>query len=303
MNVKKLMLNTLLMGAVAVAPVGLSSCDDDDDGGDNNEPDVSEGEANSTLTGDAEDNISADGNINVSSGSFGGTDATVITWADANGNSVTATVAAIDETGTYSADPNDGEGSVVVTYDGDRWESEGGNIGIATNNDNRIAGTLNDVKLSPASGDGSVTLNGEFNASKSGSGSENQITLQGAAEDTLTFEQASLEVRDQPVNHKNIGLGSQQGSAASIQIVPADASTGELDLVMQGNIGGDDTPDSYSSMTVTYNGDTWMATGQGTVNVNTNDSTSVDGELNDVVLSPDGSDDEVTVNGTFAASN
>lgn len=294
MNVKKLLINTLMIGAVGMAPMTMSSCSDDDGG--NGGPDIGENNAEASTTGDVELDLNADGNPQVTTVSG----AIQISWT---ADSASVSVGVPDNgTGTYDVGKS---GSVAVTVGTSVWQGTSGTIEITTNDENKVIGTLNDVELSEQGGDRTATLNGEFNASKSGggSGSDNQITLTGAAEDTVSFEQATLETLDQPVNHKNIGLGGQQGSAATIQVVPSDAPTGELDVVMQSNIGSGDTPDNYASMTVTYDGSVWMANGQGTINVNTNDSSSVEGEFNDVVLSPQGSENEVTVNGTFSASN
>lgn len=64
MNVKKPLLKTILVGAIALTPVGLSSCDDDDGGngnsGTNNaSPDISENSARLVLSGGASDTIAS----------------------------------------------------------------------------------------------------------------------------------------------------------------------------------------------------------------------------------------------------
>ncbi len=294
MTIKRLLINTMMIGAVAMAPMTMSSCSDDDGG--NGGPDIGDNSAEASTSGDVELDLNADGAPQVAS--QGG--AITITWS-ADTSSVSVTVPE-NGTGNYNVGQ---DGIVNVTVGTSVWQGTGGSVEVTTNDENKIIGTLNDVELTEQNGDRTATLNGEFNASKDGggSGSDNQITLTGAAEDTVSFGTATLETLDQPVNHKNIGLGNQEGSAATIQIVPADAPTGELDVVMQSNIGGDNTPDNYASMTVTYGGNTWLATGQGTVSLNTNDSSNVEGELTDVVLSPAQSEDEVTVRGTFTATN
>jgi hypothetical protein len=300
MNVKKLFVNTLLMGAVATAPVGLSSCDDDDGGGGPSEPDVAEGEATATLTGDAETTIVPDGPINVSTTSQGGQDVTNITWTDTALNSVTVNFFAIGETGTYNAAQQGGEGFVTVTLDGTQWTSGGGEIGVATNNDTRIAGTLNDVSLSPqGGGSGSVTLNGEFNALKNGGGgTTNQITLSGAAEDTLSFDLAVPASLDAPVVHKRVTLGAED---VVLRIVPQDG-TGSISAIADTAVTSDNPPSEGVAVVVNYDGSEWGSTGEGSVNVGTNDSTTVEGTLNDVVVGTEGVDENVTLNGSFSAS-
>lgn len=301
MNVKKLFVNTLLMGAVATAPVGLSSCDDNGGGGGPSEPDVAEGEATATLTGDAETTIVPDGPINVSTTSAQGQEITTIAWTDTALNSVTVGVNAIGETGTYSAAQTDGEGSVTVTLDGTTWTSGGGEIGVATNNDTRIAGTLNDVSLSPqGGGSGSVTLNGEFNALKNGGGggTANQITLSGAAEDTLSFDLAVPASLDAPVVHKRVTLGAED---VVLRIVPQDG-TGSISAIADTAVTSDNPPSEGVAVVVNYDGSEWGSTGEGSVNVGTNDSTTVEGTLNDVVVGTEGVDENVTLNGSFSAS-
>jgi hypothetical protein len=303
MNIRKLLINTLIIGALAVAPLIFSSCSDDsDDDNSISKPDIAEGKAKATLSGDSNDEIVADGSISVINDDGN----TIILWSDSDNNDLRMGFNEIGKTGTYDAAIQSRVGFVEIFYNGETWQSQNGKIGITTNNENRIAGTINDVELKRKDqGKGSLTVNGEFNALKNGGGSrnENVVILTGAASDTVDFSQSTLATSEQPVKHKQIGLGGQQGGTATIQIVPADAPMGELNVVMQSNIGGNDTPDNYTSMTLNYNGSAWMATGSGKVNLNTNDSSSVEGELNDVVLSPQGSNDEVTVNGSFSASN
>jgi hypothetical protein len=298
MNVKKLFVNTLLMGAVATAPVGLSSCDDDDGGGGPSEPDIAEGEATASLTGDTETTIEPN-NQGVSVLMQQGT--TAVSWSDSDGNSVTVSLTQSGETGTFSAAPTDGEGSVRVTVGSDIWTSGGGEIGVATNNDNRIAGTLNDVTLSPQGGSGSVTLNGEFNALKNGGGgggTANQIILSGAAEDTLSFDMAVPADRDEPITHKQVVLGAED---VTLQIVPQDG-TGSIDAIADTAVTSDNPPSEGVAAIVNYNGNEWGSTGEGSVEVATNDSTGVQGTLNGVVVGTEGVDENVTLNGSFSAS-
>jgi hypothetical protein len=303
MNLKKLLINTIMIGALAITPLTFYSCSNDDNDDNNiSKPNIEKGKAKATITGDSNDEIVADGNISVINDDGN----TIILWSDKENNDFRMGFNEIGKTGTYDADIQSRIGFVELFYKGETWQSQNGKIGITTNNENRIAGTINDVELKRKDQrQGSLTVNGEFNALKNGgSGNdENVFILTGAASDTVDFSQSTLANPEQPVQHKQIGLGGQQEGTATIQIVPADAPAGELNVVMQDNVGSNDTPDNYTSMTLNYNGNAWMATGSGKVNLNTNDSASVEGELNDVVLSPQGSDDEVTVNGTFAASN
>lgn len=299
MNAKKLFVNALLMGAVAAAPVGLSSCDDDDGGGGPSEPDVSEGEASVQLTGDAEATIT-NATSTITEQEAQGQAVTNVNFTGQDGNNVSISVNAIGETGTYSANPQDGEGAVQVVFNGDQWQSEGGEIGISTNNENRIAGTLNDVQISPAQGDGSVTLNGGFDLAKDGSGggglTANQIVLTGAAEDTLSLNQATVTNPDMPVEHRAVSGADASGNSLTVQIVPRDAGTGELSVVTPSSL-VDSSTNNAAAVTVTYGGGSWTSTGNGNLNVSTNNSNAVEATVNDIELESGGNN--VTINGTI----
>jgi hypothetical protein len=192
MNVKKLMINTLLMGAVAAAPVGLSSCDDDDGGngggGNGGGPDISENSGRAILSDGASDTIASANEPTVidstGGGQIGGTFSSVqISFSDEDGNSVGVTFSKSGDggagTGTYDPisfqDLTGGQipdkfSQVSVTLNGTPWSSEGdGSVEVTTNNSNKVAGTINNVTLSKStSTDDSttVTVNGAFDASK-----------------------------------------------------------------------------------------------------------------------------------------
>lgn len=192
MNVKKFLLNTVLIGAVAVAPIGLSSCDDDDNGnggGNGGGPDISENSARVVLSDGASDTIASAGQRqvvdSVGSGDIGGTySGSQITWADQAGNTVTVSVAksGSDGAGTGTFSPltfesiQDGSvpdqySSVVVTYNGNSWspDSNDGNVEVVTNDGNKLVGTINNVTLAQTTNPGStttVTVNGAFDIQK-----------------------------------------------------------------------------------------------------------------------------------------
>lgn len=155
----KLVIGVALIGTA----LATGSCSDDSGNGAPDDPDIAEGEAILTLTGDAKDSISADGSVNVMENS----DFKRLTWTNGIGNQVQVTLRTnLNGTGSYDLEAGQGgDADIVVTYDGNLWTpSGGGSLGISTNNDNRIAGVITDVKLSPQIDTGTVTINGKFNA-------------------------------------------------------------------------------------------------------------------------------------------
>ncbi len=193
MNVKKLMINTLIMAALALSPVGLSSCSDDDDGGNGNgggnieDPNISENSARLYLSGDASDTIASttDPNVRDTAGtvSSGETRSSVtIYWSDQNKNTATIIISESGgggaETGTYQPlsieDATSGglpekASQIEVTLNGTLWiNGSNGSVEFSTNNSNKVAGTINDVTLSKnsSSDDSTITVNGAFNAQK-----------------------------------------------------------------------------------------------------------------------------------------
>jgi hypothetical protein len=294
MNVKKLFINTLLMGAVATAPVGLSSCDDDDGG--SSGPDISENSAEGSTSGDVELDLTADGTPQVTT--VQGT-LLQISW---NADTVNVQLSAPDQgTGTYDIGGQTGASIIVSVGRSSRWSGTGGTVEITTNNEDKVIGTLNDVEISENNGDRTATLNASFDAPKNGGGgggTANQIILSGAAEDTLDFDQAVPANLESPVVHKRVTLGAED---VVLRIVPQDG-TGSISAIADTAVTSDNPPSEGVAVVVNYDGSEWGSTGEGSVNVGTNDSTTVEGTLNDVVVGTEGVDENVTLNGSFSAS-
>ena len=178
MNVKKLLINTLMIGAVAMAPMTMSSCDDDDDGnGNGGSPSVEQGEADLQFTGAETDSLNGMGAtfFDTTQSAGGVTQETLtISFADTAGNSVSVNFTAAGDnaslnTGKYQPlDPQDPSNKFVTVsfnVNGTPYTSiESGNVELLTKSESNAAAKFNDLEVSGATSDDAITVTGQINA-------------------------------------------------------------------------------------------------------------------------------------------
>lgn len=190
MNIKKLLINTLMIGAVAMAPMTMSSCSDDDGGnggGNGGGSGISKNSARVILSGGASDTIESSGKPQLIDSTGTGTgqldtpySGKSIAWANGAGNSVTVSFAKQGTTGagtgTFSpftfgsiigGQLPSQYSYIIVRYNGKQWTPADttGNVEVTTNAKNKAVGTINNLTLSNSSPTDStkVTVNGAFN--------------------------------------------------------------------------------------------------------------------------------------------
>lgn len=168
----------MMIGAVAMAPMAMTSCDDDDGGnGGNGSPSVSEGEADVQASGAESASLTGSGAtfFDTTQNTGGVTQETLsISFADTAGNSMNVTFTAAGDnaslnTGTYNPldpqDPSNKFVSATVTINGTSYTSiESGNIELLTKSESNAAAKFNDTEISAATSDDAITLTGEVNA-------------------------------------------------------------------------------------------------------------------------------------------
>jgi hypothetical protein len=328
MNVKKLMLNTLLMVAVALTPVSLSSCDNDNSSNSPDDPELQENEASGTITGAAEADIQPDDGIEVEieqeDGGNGNTITTLsVSWEDAQDNQVEADVTSVGNnigTGTYDILENLNNASsqfstVYVEYEGTSWNSSGesGSVTITTNNENRVAGTIDDVTLDNPNpdDDAQVTINAEFNALK-GNTNENENENESDSANIVNLtgdEQEDIKAGNEPqyllVGGGTININWQGASDTANRVSigirglnSTDSATlaafDDADVQDPSNV-----PDQFVKLSVDYEGTEYKTVDRsGNVKVTTNTDTRIEGTINDIKL--EGDNKTVTANGSFA---
>lgn len=323
MNTRKLFIKTLLIGAVAAVPVSLSSCDDDDSSGPS-DPDIQENEASGTLTGAAEADIQPDDGIEVEIEQEDGENDNQVTtlsvsWKDAQDNQVEAEVTSVGSdigTGTYAilenlSNPSSEFSTVSVEYEGTSWNfsGESGSVTITTNNENRVAGTIDDVTLDNPNpdDDAQVTINAEFNALK-GNTNENENENESDSANIVNLtgdEQEDIKARNEP----QYQLG---GSAININWQGASNITNTVSIGIRGldstetatatastKLDPSERPDPAVNLSVTYEGTDYTTVDQsGNVEVTTNTNNRIEGTINGIKL--EGDNKTVTADGAFA---
>ncbi len=315
-------------GIIALAPilVSLSSCNDDDDGSSSpDDPELQKNEASGTLTGAVEAEIEPDEDIEVEIEQEDGENDNPITtlavsWKDAQDNQVEAEVTNAGnkiETGTYDIleslnNASSQFSTVSIVYEGTSWNfsGESGSVTISTNNDNRVAGTIDDVTLNNPNpdDDAQVTINAEFNALK-GNANENENESDSTNFVNLTGdEQEDIKARSQP----NFQLG---GSALNITWQGEDNITNTVSIGITGLEGNEtdtveafnnedvqdpsNVPDQFVNLNVTYEGTDYKTVDQsGNVEVTKNNENRIEGTINSIKL--EGDNKTVTANGAFA---
>lgn len=301
----------------------FSKCDDDNGSNEPDDPDIEENEANGSLTGAAEAEITPDEDIEVEiekeDDDKDNTFTTLsVSWEDANDNKVEASVTSTGNsigTGTYDIlsdltnAPNQFS-EVSVIYEGTSWNysGESGNVVITTNNDNRVAGTINDVKLDnpDPDDDAQVTINAEFNALKNDGNSNND---DGTNVVNLTGdEEADIRARNQPDYQLggsaiNVNWQGENNLTNTVSIGInglEETETGTLDAFNSDSVeDSSNVPDQYVNLSVTYEGTDYETISEsGTVNITANTESRIEGTINAIDLEADGK--SVTANGAFA---
>lgn len=185
MKITRLLQNYLLICEVVIFLIIITSCEKkgDDSGPDKlNDPDIPENEAYVNVTGSGNGTIKPEKSIKVekvSEEKINSANMLVISWNDANGNKLLTRIVSDGKdigTGVYKVvsdrdNPPSQYSYLSVTFEGDVWRNisgESGTITLTTNNQNRVAGTLNEVTVdNPCPDkDEKLILNGEFNALK-----------------------------------------------------------------------------------------------------------------------------------------
>ncbi len=322
MPLTRMLRSAFLLTIAVVVSLTLASCDDDNGSSGPDDPDIAENEASASLSGAADAEITPDEDIEVEVETDDNNNDNTLTelsvsWDDANNNEVNVTITTVGNsigTGTYdvlssltNAPKQFSEVSVI--YNGTSWNysGESGSVAISTNNDNRVAGTINDVTLDnpDPEDEAQVTINGKFNALKdstSNSGSNddaaNIVNLTGD-------EQEDIKARSQP----DYQLG---GSAINITWQGESNITNTVSIGIRG-LGKTDTgtaiastklspserPDQAVDLTVTYEGTDYETVDQsGDVEVTTNTDSRIEGTINAIELEAGGK--SVTANGSFA---
>ena len=163
---------------IAILSATMLACDDNDggngssggngNGGGNDGPDVAENSAKGNLTGDMEGKIESEGKPKVTTEG----DNLKIKWGNPEGDSIKVTVPA-SGTSDYTVGQ---QAQVMVDLDG-VWTGQNGTVSVTTNDNKKVIGTLNDVKLAEQAGDGSATLNGGFNTAKDSSNGNDPVEV------------------------------------------------------------------------------------------------------------------------------
>ncbi len=307
----------LCLGVSAMLAFGsLTSCDDDDNGGGGlAEPEIAKGEGKLELSGDKSITIANEGPIIVQEEDG----KTSISWTNTNDNQVAIGLTQVGKTGTYTpANPialsqdnlQGSKGVMTVQLKGQGlWLSKAdtanelvkGAINITMNNDSTIAGTISNMKLVPPQGNGSVTVNGEFNASKNkteggdpdpdpdpSNPNEAEAELTGDVEGTITnissFDVTEIEEMGPGVT--SISFTGNDGNFVSISLFSI-GRTGTFNAELI---------DKEASVTVNFDGDQWSSEG-GDIRISTNREDRITGTFNDVQLSR--RDLSATLNGGF----
>ena len=325
MPLTRMLRSAFLLTTAVVVSLTLASCDDDNGSSGPDDPDIAENEASASLSGAANAEITPDEDIEVEVETDDNNNDNTLTelsvsWDDANNNEVNVTITKVGNsigTGTYdvlssltNAPKQFSEVSVI--YNGTSWNysGESGSVAISTNNDNRVAGTINDVTLDnpDPEDEAQVTINGKFNALKdstnnSGSNDDaaNIVNLTGD-------EQEDIKARSQPDYQLvgsaiNITWQGESNITNTVSIGITGLGKTETDTLQAFNNRNvqdpSNVPDQFVNLTVTYEGTDYETVDQsGDVEVTTNTDSRIEGTINAIELEADGK--SVTANGSFA---
>lgn len=322
----KTLLKTSLIFSSTVAVLLLTpSCNDDDGGGRLIPPDpaIPKNEASASISGAVEDEITPDEDIEVEIEQEDNNNDNPVTtlkvsWKDANDNKVEAEVTSSGnsiDTGTYDilsslSNAPKQFSFVSIRYNGTSWNASGesGNVTITTNNQNRVAGTINDVTLDnpDPSDDAQVTINAEFNALKDSSNSSNEdgpniVNLTGDEEaDIKASNQPQYQLGGSAININWQGENNITNSVSIGIVGLGKTETGTVDAFNNADVQDpSNVPDQFVNLSVTYEGTDYKTVdNSGTVKVTSNTESRIEGTINSIEL--EGDNQSVTANGSFA---
>lgn len=168
-----------------------------------------------------------------------------------------------------------------------------------------VSSTVAVLLLAPSCNDDGSSGNSDPDIPKN----EASAGLKGAVEDEIAPDE-DIEVEteqednnnDNPVTTLKVSWKDSSDNKVEVEVTSSGnkIGTGTYDILSSLS----NAPDQFSSVSVTYNGTSWNASGQsGNVTITTNNKKRVAGTINDVKLdNPDPSDDaQVTINAEFNA--